>query len=91
MKNRYHLIIEGKVQGVGFRYFTQEQATRFGLVGWVRNLDNGTVEVEVEGDEDKMEPFFDALKTKNRFARVDQVHLQLVENLRFEAEFVFTQ
>lgn len=49
MIQRYHLNIEGKVQGVGFRFFTQQQAIENDLVGWVKNKSNGTVEAEVEG------------------------------------------
>ena len=44
-----HVVVQGKVQGVGFRAFTEYQATQRGLHGWVRNLQDGTVEVEAEG------------------------------------------
>lgn len=47
--HRLHAIVEGRVQGVGFRYFTQEQAVFLGLTGWVRNRWNGTVELVAEG------------------------------------------
>ncbi len=46
---RLHARVEGNVQGVGFRYFTLENATRLGLTGWVRNRRDGTVEVVAEG------------------------------------------
>lgn len=44
------VLISGRVQGVGFRYSTQQQALELGLSGWVRNRRNGTVEAMFEGD-----------------------------------------
>jgi len=49
--------IGGRVQGVGFRYFTQDAARREGLRGYVRNLAHGGVEVAAEGDRDAIERF----------------------------------
>lgn len=46
---RVHVIVDGDVQGVGYRYTAQSIARREGAVGWVRNLRDGTVEAEVEG------------------------------------------
>jgi acylphosphatase len=43
--------VTGRVQGVGFRWFTRGEAQRFGLTGWVRNLPDGSVEVHLEGPE----------------------------------------
>lgn len=48
---RAHLIIEGRVQGVGYRANTRRMANRLNLKGWVRNLRNGDVEIVVEGPE----------------------------------------
>lgn len=49
---RINAIITGRVQGVGFRWFTRREAEERGLAGWVRNLDDGSVEAEVEGPGD---------------------------------------
>ncbi len=49
--NTLHAIIKGHVQGVGFRVFTRGAALRHGCTGWVKNLDDGRVEVFAQGDE----------------------------------------
>lgn len=46
--------VHGRVQGVGFRYYTQSEAKRLGLRGWVRNLPDGSVEVCIAGDEPQL-------------------------------------
>lgn len=46
---RKHIIFHGRVQGVGFRYWSCMIATELGLTGWVKNLSDGTVEMEVQG------------------------------------------
>lgn len=47
---RVHVVVTGRVQGVGFRYTTVDEARRLGVHGWVRNRDDGAVEAEVEGE-----------------------------------------
>lgn len=59
---RLNAIVHGRVQGVGFRFFVLQQAVRFGLTGWVRNLAGGTaVEVLAEGDTGSLQEFLAAL------------------------------
>lgn len=56
MKNiiRRHFIFRGNVQGVGFRYRAYYEAEKLGISGWVRNLYDGTVEMEAQGEEEKI-------------------------------------
>ena len=46
-----HVVVSGRVQGVGFRWFVRAAARRYGLAGWVRNLPDGTVEVAASGED----------------------------------------
>lgn len=48
---RKHIIFYGRVQGVGFRYYSVNKARQLGLTGWVKNLCDGSVEMEVQGEE----------------------------------------
>ena len=52
-----HIIVHGRVQGVGFRYFTKTTGQRLGLAGWVRNLYDGTVEIWAEGRRKSLDQF----------------------------------
>lgn len=49
---RIHVVVRGRVQGVGFRWYVREKATALGLAGWVKNRADGAVEVAAEGDAD---------------------------------------
>lgn len=57
MRKLGHFVIRGRVQGVCFRMYACEEARALGLLGWVRNRPDGTVEVEVEGDERALDSF----------------------------------
>jgi acylphosphatase len=70
---RLHAVVRGDVQGVGFRYFVQRNAGRLGLRGWVRNNDDGTVEVVAEGGRPELDQLKRALEEGPRMARVERV------------------
>ncbi len=58
---RLHATVSGRVQGVGFRFFTQEAAVRLGCSGWVRNRWDGTVELVAEGPRPVLEKLLQAV------------------------------
>jgi len=66
-------LVRGRVQGVGFRYFTQAAAVRAGLSGWVRNNPDGTVEIAAAGEVDALERLEQQVRHGPPGARVDQV------------------
>jgi acylphosphatase len=73
MKRRYHYIISGRVQGVGYRFFTQDCAIDLGLLGWVKNLSDGRVEAEVEGEESQLAQMQQLLQKGPSLANVDKI------------------
>ncbi|HTK29629.1 MAG TPA: acylphosphatase [Vicinamibacterales bacterium] len=75
---RRQYVIGGRVQGVGFRYFTADAAEREGLHGWVRNLPDGRVEVVAEGDAEAVDRFERLIRRGPRGARVDAVEVDHV-------------
>ncbi len=70
--------IRGKVQGVGYRFFALTCAEALGLAGWVKNLDDGTVEAHAEGAEKKIDEFAFDLSRGARFARVSEIEAEEV-------------
>jgi acylphosphatase len=74
MARRY--IVEGRVQGVGFRYFAAEAGRREAVGGWVRNLADGRVEAYAEGEPDAVLRFEQRLRTGPPLARVARVDVQ---------------
>ena len=71
MTRRY--IVTGRVQGVGFRWFVEKEARAIGVGGWVRNNDDGSVEVLASGSEEQLARLRKSLQAGPRAARVDEV------------------
>lgn len=70
---RVRLVVSGRVQGVGFRWFVREAARQHRLAGWVRNRADGSVEVEASGEEGSVRELIDVLRRGPPGARVDDV------------------
>lgn len=72
------LKVYGKVQGVGFRFYTQKEALELGLKGFVQNKPDGSVYIEAEGESDKLERFILWCEEGPSWARVTKVEKQFV-------------
>lgn len=70
---RVHIIVSGKVQAVFFRYFAKQAADSLGLKGFVRNLQDGSVEAIAQGTEEKLNEFLKQLKKGPPASKVDSV------------------
>jgi acylphosphatase len=72
-QKRIHLVLRGRVQGVFFRASAQREARRLGLTGWVKNRNDGAVELVAEGEEDQVKDFLSWAQHGPSTARVDKV------------------
>lgn len=70
MKRRYYVVFEGRVQNVGFRWTVQQIAQSLGCTGWIRNLDNGNVDMQIQGDID-IHSFIQRVQKNYRWIRID--------------------
>jgi acylphosphatase len=68
-----HFLIQGRVQGVGFRWFVHREASELDLRGWVRNTEDGDVEVVAYGDEQDLAELRASLRRGPRGSRVDRL------------------
>ncbi len=86
MKVRKHIYFSGRVQGVGFRYSAIYLARPLGLTGWVENLWDGRVEMEVQGDEDAIAELLRGLRTQ-RFIIIDDIEIRTIPLVEDERSF----
>ena len=68
-----HFLVKGRVQGVGFRWFVHREAAELGLRGWVRNTDQGHVEIVAAGEPELLQELKVALRKGSRGSRVDTI------------------
>lgn len=83
---RYNMIFKGRVQGVGFRYKSYLLANELGLTGDVNNLYDGDVELNIQGDREKIDLFLEKL-SKDRFIRIDDIEIKEKELINDEEKF----
>lgn len=73
------VIFSGRVQGVGFRYTTKDLARGFDVCGWVKNLSDGTVELQVMGEEEEVDGFLMEITEESNVAH--HIKSSMVENI----------
>lgn len=76
MINSFAIKVSGKVQGVGFRFYTQKTALELGVKGFVKNERDGSVYIEAEAEADVIEIFAEWVKKGPEWARVDKITIQ---------------
>lgn len=72
----YHIIVKGHVQGVGYRFYCRKKAVKLGLKGYVMNLPDGDVEIEVYGDTARIKDFISEITRKDMSFFVFDIHLE---------------
>lgn len=84
-KVRKHIFFYGRVQGVGFRYYAVQKANQLGLTGWVKNLYDGSVEMEVEGQEELIDQLIIFLQNRTYIwiERIDAKKIPLQQDNYF--------
>jgi acylphosphatase len=84
-KVRKHIFFYGRVQGVGFRYYAVQKANQLGLTGWVKNLYDGSVEMEVEGQEELIDQLIIFLQNRTYIwiERIDAKKIPLQQDRSF--------
>ena len=73
---RYSGRAEGRVQGVGFRMYVQQHAMDLGITGWVRNMDDGSVTMELQGSPEKLDRLEQIIRRGNAFIKVTGLSLE---------------
>ncbi len=81
----YKIKIFGNVQGVGFRYFVKNSADTLGLKGWIKNNDDGSVELSVQTESETMDQFATMIEKGNGFCRVECIDIiELAETSHYK-------
>lgn len=86
MKVRKHIYFSGRVQGVGFRYTATYLARPLDLTGWVKNLWDGRVEMEVQGQEAAIQRFLSQLR-RQRYIAIDDMEIRDIDVIN-ESRFI---
>lgn len=84
---RYHIIVKGRVQGVGFRYHAKYAALKTNITGWAKNLNNGDVEIEAQGEDKFLDAFIKLLEKGNGFSKVTSIFKTDIPLIKKENSF----
>lgn len=85
---RYKAILTGRVQGVGLRFFTMKNASKLGLTGWVKNMADGTVHLEVQGEDSVITEFVNIIKKGNFIINVETFDAEEMPVVEEEKAFI---
>ncbi|MCG9478894.1 MAG: acylphosphatase [Actinomycetia bacterium] len=89
--NTFKIILSGRVQGVGFRYFTESRANKYNIKGYVRNTVDNKVEITCQGEDEELKQFIEEIKKGPAFSVVTDISIQPVTNPKnyysFEIKF----
>ena len=84
---RLSVRFEGRVQQVGFRFFAESVSTNFNITGWVKNLDDGDVLLEVQGNEIELFRFIEKLIKGNGYSKVTYHEIREIPMVKNEKKF----
>ena len=84
---RYYARAIGRVQGVGFRYFVKSSADVLGLTGWVKNMTDGSVTMEVQGDSELIASLWQNIQAGNGFIKVSELSIEEIAGLAEYSSF----
>ena len=84
---RRYACARGRVQGVGFRMFVRQQAVMNDITGWVMNMSDGTVTMELQGTASAVEAAFAAMRAGNYFIHVERLDIEERESVDGERNF----
>jgi acylphosphatase len=87
MARSLHCVVQGKVQGVFFRSWTYDHAKALGIVGWVRNLADGKIEILAQGPDDKLDSFKALLATGSPMSRIVRVETEWLDDDETYSDF----
>lgn len=88
MKKRYLIIYKGQVQGVGFRFTVQQLANKYNLTGFVYNEDDGSVKVEIQGDNNDIDAFIKESLQNRGFIDIEDYALKQIDVDEYDSMFI---
>lgn len=87
---RLHIFVSGRVQGVSYRYYTTLEASKYKISGWVRNLNDGRVEILAEGSQEDLQQLLDWTYAGSPAAEVTNVDYKWLESQNEFTDFTVT-
>ena len=79
----YNLLLSGRVQGVGFRYFAEARAARYNIKGYVKNTYDNRVEIICQGEVDNLDKFILEVKNGPSFSHITNVEMQEIKIIEY--------